>query len=303
MTSSRSRSEWGSLFRRAMSSPRGAFGFGIVVLIVLVALLGPMVAPKDPLAVTTYPFAGPSGQALLGGDYLGRDVLSRTLAGGRVLLGIAALATVLAVLIGGILGILAAYLGGVVDTLVMRTGDVVLSIPQLVMALLLISTLGPRWWLIVIAIVVAYAPQVARVMRGAALDVCERDFVRAAESIGTPARTIIGKELLPNLLTPLMVELGLRFTYSIIFISGLSFLGLGQPPPAPDWGLMINENRLGLAVNLWSVLVPAALIALLTVGVNLFTDAFARAAGRIDQATREASASLPLTEPAAGEGR
>lgn len=280
--SSRTRNEWGVLFRRALSSPRGGVGFGIVALVVAIALIGPVIAPFDPLKVVTFPFAAASGEFLLGADYLGRDVLSRTLAGGQSLLGIAALATVLAVVAGGILGILAAYLGGIVDTIVMRTGDVLLSIPQLVMALLLISVLGPQWWLIVIAIVIAYAPQVARVIRGAALDVCERDFVRAAESIGTPALSVITKELLPNLLTPLMVEFGLRFTYAIIFISGLSFLGLGQPPPAPDWGLMINENRLGLPVNIWSVLVPAALIACLTVGVNLFTDAFARAAARID---------------------
>ncbi len=280
---SRARTELGSTLAKTLRDTRGLIGLCIVAAVVLLAILGPFVAPNDPLKVVTFPFAAPAGGLPFGGDYLGRDVLSRTLAGGQVLLGIAALSTVLAISIGSILGILAAYLGGVVDTLVMRSGDVLLSIPQLVLALLLISVLGPHWWLIVIAIVIAYSPQVARVMRGAALDVCERDFVRAAESIGTPSRTIIVKELLPNLVTPLTVELGLRFTYSIIFIAGLSFLGLGQPPPAPDWGLMINENRLGMATNVWSVLVPAVLVALLTVGVNLFTDAFARTAGRIDQ--------------------
>lgn len=288
-----SRNEWASIFARTIANKRGMIGATIVVIIVLLATLGPYFAPNDPIKVVTFPFASASSEFPLGGDYLGRDVFSRTLAGGQVLLGIAALSTILAVSVGGILGILAAYLGGVIDTLVMRTGDVLLAIPQLVLALLLISVLGPHWWLIVIAIVIAYSPQIARVMRGAALDVCERDFVRAAESIGTPTWRIILKELLPNLLTPLMVELGLRFTYSIIFISGLSFLGLGQPPPAPDWGLMINENRLGMATNVWSVLAPAIVVALLTVGVNLFTDAFARTAGRIDQVRNTETAQAP----------
>ena len=140
----------------------------------------------------------------------------------------------------------------------MRTVDVVLAFPQLVFALLLVSILGPKIWLIVLAVAISHAPQVARVTRAAALDICERDYVRAAQIIGMPARQVMRREVLPNLISVLMVELGLRLTYSILVIAGLSFLGFGLQPPAPSWGYMINENRIGLIANPWGVLAPVA---------------------------------------------
>ncbi len=171
----------------------------------------------------------------------------------------------------------------------MRAVDVILSFPQLVFALLLLSLLGPKLWLITIAVGVSHAPQVARVLRSATLDLSERDFVKAAELQGMRPARVVWKEILPNLVSPLMVEAGLRLTYSIVIMAGLAFLGFGQPPPAASWGTMINENRDGLSLNPWVVIVPALLIAVLTIGTNTFTDAFARVAIGVDRRPEEAA--------------
>ena len=271
------RREWATVLSRAVRTPRGATGLSIVGVVVLIAAIGPAVAPYSSTEFVTAPFANPSAAFWLGGDTLGRDVLSRTLDGGWELLLMAAAATLLGVVAGAICGVSAAYFGGRWDTLIMRIVDIVLAFPQLVFALLLVSVLGPKIWLIILAVGISHAPQVARVTRAAALDVCERDFVRAAQILGMPARQVLRKEVLPNLTSVLMVELGLRLTYSILVIAGLSFLGFGLQPPAASWGLMINENRIGLVANPWGVLAPVLLIAALTIGMNTLTDAIARA--------------------------
>src|ERR1700730_6010480 len=144
----------------------------------------------------------------------------------------------------------------------MRTVDLVLAFPQLVFALLLVSVLGPQVWLIVVAVGISHVPQVARVVRAATLDIVERDFVKASQLLRIPAWRVMAGEVLPNLVTPLMVETGLRLTFSVLLMAGLSFIGLGVQPPAVDWGVMINENRLGLASNTLPVILPAAVIAL-----------------------------------------
>ena len=159
----------------------------------------------------------------------------------------------------------------------------------MVFALLLLSLLGPKLWLITLTVGVSHAPQTARVLRSATLDISERDFVKAAELQGMRPIKVMTKEILPNLISPLMVEAGLRLTYSIVIIAGLAFLGFGQPPPAANWGTMIYENRIGLASNPWAVIVPAALIALLTIGINTFTDAFARVTIGVDRRPEEAA--------------
>ncbi len=262
---------------RAVRTPRGAIGLVIAGCVVLAAAIGPAVAPYSSTEFVTTPFARPNSVAWLGGDVLGRDVLSRTLDGGWELLLMAAAATALGVAAGAALGVIAAYAGGWWDSVIMRAVDVILAFPQLVFALLLVSILGPKIWLIVLAVAISHAPQVARVTRAAALDISERDFVKAMQILGIPGRRIIRRDVLPNLTSVLMVEIGLRLTYSMLVIAGLSFLGFGLQPPAASWGLMINENRVGLIANPWGVLMPAILIALFTIGVNTFTDAVARA--------------------------
>jgi peptide/nickel transport system permease protein len=285
-----SRREWLVVLRRAIHTPRGAIGLTLAGLVVLVAIVGPFIAPHNPTLTVGETFGTPgSGNGLLGGDVLGRDVLSRVLAGGWLLLLVAAAATLLGVLLGVALGISAAYLGRWRDGLIMRVVDVFLAFPQLVFALLLVSVVGTHVWLLIVAVGISHAPQVARVVRAAALDVCERDFVKAVELYDTPSLRVMTGEVLPNILSVVMVELGLRFTYSILIIAGMSFLGFGLQPPAANWGLMINENRIGLVVNPWGVIVPAALIAVLTIGLNTFTDAIARASLGVDRPAEEAA--------------
>jgi peptide/nickel transport system permease protein len=278
------RHEWLHVLRSALRTPRGIVGATLTLVVVGVAVIGPFVAPYSSTEFVTTPFAKPGGNALLGGDGLARDVLTRVLDGGWKLLLMALAATALGIAIGALAGISAAYLRGWRDGLIMRIVDVFLAFPQLVFALLLVSIIGPATWLLIVAIGLSHAPQVARVLRAAALDVSERDFVRAVEIMGVRRSRVMTGEILPNLVTPLMVEAGLRFTYSIIIVAGLSLIGFGIQPPAPNWGLMINENRIGLTANPWAVVVPAALIALLTVGVNTLTDAIARVALGVDRA-------------------
>jgi peptide/nickel transport system permease protein len=283
------RHQWASVLWAAARTRRGAIGLALAALVVLVAVIGPLLAPYSPYALVTVAFAKPSGHFLLGGDFLGRDVLSRVLAGGWLLLVMAVCATAIGIVGGAAAGVSAAYLRGRSDGIIMRAVDVILAFPQLVFALLLLSLLGPKLWLIVIAVGLSHAPQVARVLRSATLDISERDFVKAAELQGMRPAKVMVKEILPNLVSPLMVETGLRLTYSIVIMAGLAFLGFGQQPPAANWGTMINENRNGLPLNPWAVIVPAALIALLTIGTNTFTDAVARVAIGVERRPEEAA--------------
>ena len=190
---------------------------------------------------------------------------------------LAVASTLLAVVLGAVTGVVAAYRGGWVDTVVMRIVDVLLGIPQLVFVLVLVSMVGSKAWLVILGVGLSHAPQVARVIRAAGQDVSERDYVKAVAAWGVPPRTVIRRHVLPDLITPLMVEFSLKLSFAIILIAGLSFLGLGTQVPNPDWGVMINENRVGLSSNVWAVLAPAILLAVLALGVNMLSDALARA--------------------------
>lgn len=293
----------------AVRSRRGQIGAILALVVIGIAFLGPVIDTRSPTALTGYPFAPPGhGNGFLGGDVLGRDVLARVLNGGHRLLLLAAAATVLAVVTGSVAGVVAAYRGGVIDSTIMRTVDILLGVPQLVFALLLLSMIGPKPWLVIVAVAITQAPQVARVLHAAAQDVSERDYVKAVAGWGVPPRTVIRRHVMPSLVTPLAVEAGLRLSFSIVIIAGLSFLGLGAPPPAPDWGVMINENRLGLGANPWGVLAPAIMLAALAVGVNTFADAMARTSVGVDSVADPALALLvaegvgvpEVTEPRVG---
>jgi peptide/nickel transport system permease protein len=252
-------------------------GILMVTIIVAVAIIGPFVAPHSPTAFVGPPFTRPSSTAWLGTDYLGRDVLSRFLWGGRTLLLLALLSATLGVIAGTAVGVLAAYSRGWADESLMRVMDILLAFPDIILALLLIATFGPKLWLLVTAIAVAHVPRVARVTRGSTLQVVKQEFVEAAEARGESTFYILFREIAPNITAPILVEFGLRLTFSIGAIAGLGFLGLGLQPPRADWGLMINENRVGLVAQPYSVLIAVAAIAILTVGTNLVCDSIARA--------------------------
>lgn len=276
--------------KRLLSLGIGTVGLVLALGVILLAIVGPFVAPHSPLDFAGAPYQPAGDGLLLGADSLGRDVFSRLLAGGSGILALAAVATIMGVLAGAIMGVAAGYLKGAFDELVMRVLDVAMAFPQTILALLFVSIVGPAPWMIALMVGVIHAPQVARVARSASLKVADADFVLFAETTGASSWKIMTREILPNIFDPLLVELGLRFTYSIALIAGLSFLGFGQQPPTPDWGLMINENRIGMAQNPWAVLAPIALIAVLTIGMNLFTDAVSRL-------TRARSAELNEAEP------
>ena len=271
------------LFRRALRIRRTQVGLALTLAVLAVAFVGPYLAPHEAGDFVAGPYLPEAPGTVFGTDNLGRDVLTRFLYGGRLLLALSMLATLIGVAVGAVVGILAGYRGGWIDEILMRTGDVLLAFPQVVMALLFLSILGPRLWLIVLIVGVSHAPRVARVIRGATLGVAERDFIKAAEAAAVPRWRIVLGEILPNVTGTLMVELGLRLTYSIGLIAALSFLGLGLQPPAADWGLMINENRVAMTVQPWAVVLPVTAIAVLTIGTNLITDGLARASVGIDR--------------------
>jgi peptide/nickel transport system permease protein len=281
---------WVVLLRGTWGQLRTKIGVVVVAVLVAVALVGPLLAPyapDDPVenaGAFALPFDPPSSDARLGTDNIGRDVLSRFLWGGRSVLALTALSTALGAILGISAGLLAAYSRGLLDDVLMRGMDVVLAFPQLVFALVLVATVGPRLWLMVLAVGITTMPRVARVTRGAAVEVVERDFVRAAESIGVPRRKILFGEILPNITSPLVVEVSLRVTFNIAVIAALSFLGFGLQPPAADWGLMVNENRQGLLTGQpWGVVMPVIAIGMLTIGTSLIGDGFARAAIGIER--------------------
>ncbi len=271
------------LFQAAWRQARTKVGLALVALLVAVALIGPFFAPASPSEFVALPYAHPSGAALLGTDKLGRDVLSRFLWGGRSVLGLSAAATALGLALGVAVGLLAAYSRNWLDDVLMRGMDVILAFPQIVLALVAVATVGPKLWLLVLAVGITTAPRVARVTRGAALEIVERDFVRAAEAVGERRWRILLGEVLPNITSPLMVEASLRLTFAIGLIAGLSFLGFGLQPPKADWGLMINENRNGLTVTPWGAVLPVAAIGLLTIGTSLIGDGLSRAAIGIER--------------------
>jgi peptide/nickel transport system permease protein len=277
------RRPWLGILRDALRLGRTKIGVAVVLFLIAVALFGPLVAPHSPTEFIGVPNSGPSGDALFGADALGRDVFSRFLNGGRSVLWMSAAATLLGVGIGVMVGLVAAYSRNWVDDVLMRASDVVLAFPQIILALLAVSAIGPKLWLIVLVVAIGHMPRVARVIRGAAQEVVERDFVKAAEAVGEKRSRIVFGELLPNVTSPLLVELGLRMTYSIGLVAAVSFLGFGLQPPSSDWGLMINDNRLSITVQPWAVVLPVLAIGLLTVGTNLITDGIARAAIGIDR--------------------
>lgn len=271
------------LLRQSLRYHRTKVGLVFTGAVVLLALAGPLVAPYSTTEFVGQPFFAHTADAVLGTDNLGRDVLSRFLGGGRSVLLFALLATVLGVGVGVVVALVAGYTRSWIDELLMRFSDIVLAFPQIVLALLFLSVWGPRPWVIVVTVGLSHAPRTARIIRSAVLGVAGRDYVRAAEAIGLRRWRVRLGDLLPNVTGPLMVETGLRFTYSIGLVAGLGFLGLGLQPPAADWGLMINENRIGLVVQPWAVLLPVAAIGLIAVGTNLISDGIAQASAGLDR--------------------
>lgn len=263
--------------RAALGHGRTRVGVVLAGLVLAIALLGPFFAPHDPGAIVARPYA-PAGPGMpLGADYLGEDVLSRVLWGGSRVVWTSLVATLLAVLLGGTLGLVAGYARNRLDTLLLWAMDVVMAFPLLVLVLLFVSLLGRSPWLTVLLVGLGWTPVVGRLARAVTLETVGNEFIESAEMMGFSRRRILFRELLPNVVTPLLVQAGALLTWSIGIMAGLSFLGLGVQPPNADWGLMTNENFAGLTIQPWAVAAPIACIAVFTVGINLIAEGFARA--------------------------
>lgn len=262
-----------SLFTQLLRAPLSAkFGLLVIVLYILVAVFAPLLAPFGETQVVGEGFAPWGGQFLLGTDNLGRDMFSRLVYGARNTLGIAFLTTVLAFLLGGFCGLIAAIKGGAIDQGLSRVVDILMAIPQLIFALLILSVVGTNAVSLVLVIALLDATRVFRLSRAVAMNVVVQDFVEAARLRGEGLWWLVTREVLPNAAAPLIAEFGLRFCFVFLFISALSFLGLGIQPPTADWGSMVRDNAVLITFGDISPLLPALAVALITVSVNFVVD-------------------------------
>ena len=261
------------ILSQLLRHPQGATGLILTLLLLVMALLGPWLAPYDPEKFHfANRFAAPSAHFWLGTDSFGRDLLSRMLVGARTTVLLALLATLIGTLIGAFIGMLAGYLGGRTDEVVMRIVDAFMAIPGLLFALLILSTLGSSAFNAVIAIGITFAPGMARVARSVTLAVREQDYVAAAIARGEGVIWIVLREIAPNTLAPVIVEATIRVAFAIMLLATLSFLGMGAQPPAPEWGLMIADARDHLYRSPWPIVVPGAAIATVAIAFNLLGD-------------------------------
>lgn len=262
-----------SLLKQLVRAPLSAkFGLMVIVVYILVALFAPVLAPFGETQVVGEGFAPWGGQFLLGTDNLGRDMFSRLVYGARNTLGIAFLTTVLAFLLGGLSGLVAAIKGGAIDQGLSRVVDILMAIPQLIFALLILSVVGTTATSLVLVIALLDATRVFRLSRAVAMNVVVQDFVEAARLRGEGLWWLVTREVLPNAAAPLIAEFGLRFCFVFLFISALSFLGLGIQPPTADWGSMVRDNAVLITFGDISPLLPALAVALITVSVNFVVD-------------------------------
>lgn len=282
----RTLSRWCGVLRDVMSRPSGAIGLTLVVFRVVLAIVSPWIVPYDFREMdATLMLKGPSALHWLGTDHLGRDVLTRTLMGGREALLVTGIATPVAVAWGGLLGIWFGLVGGRADEVLMRVVDAFLSLPWILKMLVLIVTFGTGIEVLIPTLAFFYGIPVIRIARAATHDVVARDFVSAARARGHGRITIIRKELLPNVLDALMVEGAMRWSWMLLAFSSLSFLGFGVSPPTPDWGLMIADARGFMSFAPWGVLGPVVALSSLIIGINLTADALAKALG-LDRAQK-----------------
>ncbi|WP_138933383.1 ABC transporter permease [Roseovarius arcticus] len=281
----------GATWKFLRCAPTAAkIGMVIVLLNCFAAVFAPAIAPYGETEIVGAPWENGFWDAqapehtppvVLGTDHIGRDLLTRVLFGARNTIGIALMTTTLAFAVGVSLGFLAASLRGWVDQLISRSFDVIMAIPTLIFALMILSVLGTEIHILIIVIALLDSTRVFRISRAVAMDVEIMEYVEVAKLRGEGLWWVMRREILPNTMAPLIAEFGLRFCFVFLFIAALSFLGLGIQPPSADWGSMVRENAQGITFGIIIPLIPAAAIALLTVGVNLVVDWFLQQASGI----------------------
>jgi peptide/nickel transport system permease protein len=266
--------------RRLRISPTGAVGLGIVGFWLLVAVAGPSIAPYPPGHMTNAGVLGPmTGAHPMGTDYLARDVLSRIVWGARYTLGVALVATAMATIAGTTLGLCAAARGGWFDATLSRLLDAFISMPSKMFALVIISAFGSAIPVLIMTLAIIYIPGCYRLARSMAVNINAMDFVTVARARGERTFYIMRQEILPNMALTVLTDFGLRFVFIVLLLSGLSFLGVGVQPPNADWGSLVRENIEGLREGAPAVIMPALMIASLTIGVNLLIDNLPRRRG------------------------
>ena len=261
------------MYRGFLDAPFSAkLGLLTITAYLFVALFAPVVAPYSETEILGGAYELWSEKYLLGTDNLGRDMLSRLIFGARNTIGIALAAVVIAFAIGGVIGMLSAILGGWYDTVISRIVDILMAIPGLVFALLILTILGTSITTLILVIALLDSTRVYRITRAAAMNIAVMDFVEVARLRGEGLWWVIRKEILPNIMAPLLAEFGLRFCFVFLFIAALSFLGLGIQPPTADWGSMVRDNATLINYDDITPLLPATAIAVLTVAINFVVD-------------------------------
>ncbi len=261
------------VLRALLRRPLTLVGAVIVLVFVVLAIVGPLLAPRDPTAIFySNILSPPSRDFPFGADDTGRDVFSRVLAGARISLTVALVAVGIATICGTVLGILAGYLGGLLGGLIMRVMDVMLAFPDILLAIVVITILGPGLTTVMIAVGIAAIPAYTRTVRAAVLSVRELDYVEAARALGASPWRIMVAHVLRNVLTPIIVLVTISIGLAILTAAGLSFIGLGAQPPTPEWGDMLNEAQNYLQQAWWMAVFPGTAIMLVVVGLNLLGD-------------------------------
>jgi peptide/nickel transport system permease protein len=267
-------SEFMRTLRRFRHHPSAMLGGIVLVIIILVTLLAPLIAPDDPLAQDPANARQPvSGAHLLGTDNLGRDILSRIIYGGRVSLVLGIIATAIGAVIGTAMGLVSGYFRGFTDTAIMQFNDILLTLPGFLLALGAVAVLGTGIYNIMIAVGISLIPSFARVVRGSTLTAREADYVDAARVIGVGNGRIMLRHVLPNVLAPVIVLTTVGVAGAILTGASLSFVGVGAQPPKPEWGLMVNEGRRYLRVAWWISTFPGVAIMIVVIAINLVGDA------------------------------
>ena len=262
-----------AIYKGFIAAPISAkLGLLTIAVYLFVAIFAPFVAPYSETEILGGAYELWSEKFPLGTDNLGRDMLSRLIFGARNTIGIALAAVVIAFAIGGVMGMLSALLGGWYDSIISRVVDILMAIPGLVFALLILTILGTSITTLVLVIAVLDSTRVYRITRAAAMNIAVMDFVEVARLRGEGLWWVVRKEILPNIMAPLLAEFGLRFCFVFLFIAALSFLGLGIQPPTADWGSMVRDNATLINYDDITPLLPAAAIAILTVAVNFVVD-------------------------------
>lgn len=269
------RSQWREVWRMLKKNKMALVGLGILVILVLLALFADVIADYDTVVIKqnlANRLKGPSAEHWLGTDEFGRDIFARLVHGARVSLKVGIIAVGISIILGGILGALAGFYGGRIDNIIMRIMDVFLAIPSILLAIAIVSALGPSIINLMVAISISSVPRYARIVRASVLSIRDQEFVEAARAIGANNARIIFRHIIPNSLAPVIVQGTLGVASAILSTAGLSFIGLGIQPPAPEWGSMLSGGRQYLRYAWWVTTFPGVAIMITILSLNLLGD-------------------------------